>query len=408
MTTTDRLTNISIAVFIVSYVGFYYAEFLVFVWIGYLLLGSAIILNIVHKRRCARSGLIFIGLTILFVLLTYLSCIWSYDYDETLNASIQLIKTVVIILLMVSLINNERRLRIALFWLSVGSVIYGLLYLQHVDLSTLGSERLSFSTSDSSDSDNLPNYNVVSMYVAFAAVYFTWLVVGKQTPKYRIINIMLLITAVVVVFVFGSRKSILMMALGVLYFLFGPQAKASVRIKLLLLVLCSILIALTILPETYVNYIFSRFDNILGGSGKIELDGSDMIRMEMITDGLDWFWEKPILGNGFYSFPSLFGNKTGIFAYAHNNCVEVLCDLGIIGLVLFYYPLIKPLLLGKKIIKHSQLSNLMFILGLLNIFGGMFIVTYLDRISWLLTALIFVGINIEYAKIKNAVQLSKY
>ncbi len=401
MTTTDKFTNISIAVFLVTYVGLYYAEYLVFVWIGYLLLGSAIILNILQKRRCARSGLIFIGITIIFVLLAYFSSIWSYDYDETLNAASQLLKTVVIILLMVSLINNEQRLRIALFWLSVGSVIYGLLYLQHVDLSTLGSDRLSYSTFDSSDSDNLPNYNVVSMYVAYAAVYFTWLIVDNQTSKYKILNIAFLIAAVVAVFIFGSRKSILMMALGVLYFLFGPRAKSSVRIKLFILVFSSILIALTILPETYVNYIFSRFDNIFGGSGKIELDGSDMIRMEMINDGLSWFWEKPILGNGFYSFPSLFGNKTGLFMYAHNNYVELLCDLGIIGFILFYYPIIRPIVVGRRILKYSPLTSVLFILGLLNILGSMFIVTYLDRTSWLLSSSIFVGINMEYIRIKS-------
>ncbi len=61
-------------------------------------------------------------------------------------------------------------------------------------------------------------------------------------------------------------------------------------------------------------------------------DSSYLTRTEMIQQGLQLWKQAPLFGNGMDAFRGLSGRGT----YSHNNYVELLCDLGLIGVVLFY------------------------------------------------------------------------
>jgi O-antigen ligase len=61
-------------------------------------------------------------------------------------------------------------------------------------------------------------------------------------------------------------------------------------------------------------------------------DSSYRTRTDMIQQGLQLWKQSPLFGNGTDAFRGLSGRGT----YSHNNYVELLCDLGIIGVVLFY------------------------------------------------------------------------
>ena len=61
-------------------------------------------------------------------------------------------------------------------------------------------------------------------------------------------------------------------------------------------------------------------------------DSSYVTRTEMIQQGLQLWKQSPLFGNGTDAFRGLSGRGT----YSHNNYVELLCDLGIVGVVLFY------------------------------------------------------------------------
>jgi O-antigen ligase len=61
-------------------------------------------------------------------------------------------------------------------------------------------------------------------------------------------------------------------------------------------------------------------------------DSSYRTRAEMIQQGIQFWRQAPLFGNGTDAFRSLSGKGT----YSHNNYVELLCDLGILGVTLFY------------------------------------------------------------------------
>ena len=65
----------------------------------------------------------------------------------------------------------------------------------------------------------------------------------------------------------------------------------------------------------------------------------DTSRVTLFQYGMNWFLDNPILGVGINNFRVL-STKTSEFAgmsfYAHNNYVELLVDIGIVGIVIYY------------------------------------------------------------------------
>ncbi len=61
-------------------------------------------------------------------------------------------------------------------------------------------------------------------------------------------------------------------------------------------------------------------------------DSSYRKRADMAEQGLKLWQQAPVFGNGLDAFRGLSGQGT----YAHNNYVELLCDLGLVGTLLFY------------------------------------------------------------------------
>lgn len=61
-------------------------------------------------------------------------------------------------------------------------------------------------------------------------------------------------------------------------------------------------------------------------------DSSYRTRAEMLEQGLRLWKAAPVFGNGLDAFRGLSGQGT----YSHNNYVELLCDLGVTGVLLFY------------------------------------------------------------------------
>lgn len=77
-------------------------------------------------------------------------------------------------------------------------------------------------------------------------------------------------------------------------------------------------------------------------------DSSTQGRARLIDFGMQLFSESPMIGNGISSFESVFMTQHAAWGTsADNNYVELLADLGITGLILYYVPLI--VLLTKAI-----------------------------------------------------------
>ncbi len=81
-------------------------------------------------------------------------------------------------------------------------------------------------------------------------------------------------------------------------------------------------------------------------------DSSYRKRVTLIQQGLRLWRGSPLLGNGLDSFRGLSGQGT----YAHNDYVELLSDLGLIGLLLFYAMHVKILIGANRLPGALRLS----------------------------------------------------
>ena len=71
-------------------------------------------------------------------------------------------------------------------------------------------------------------------------------------------------------------------------------------------------------------------------SGETDGDGSAQTRIRMIEKAYEIFKEHPILGMGLNTF----AQSAGFGAYAHNNYMELLANLGLSGCLIYYIPLL--------------------------------------------------------------------
>jgi len=80
-------------------------------------------------------------------------------------------------------------------------------------------------------------------------------------------------------------------------------------------------------------------------------------RLEMLQIGIDLWAQSPLWGNGNEAFRVLAG-LDGF--YSHNNYIELLCNYGGIGIILFYFPILSVLwmsLRGFFAHQHDQLKK---------------------------------------------------
>lgn len=80
----------------------------------------------------------------------------------------------------------------------------------------------------------------------------------------------------------------------------------------------------------YIGYRMETFFNFLRGEGKI--DASTLVRQVLVDQAVAFWKQSPIIGNGLDTFKVM--SSYGV--YSHNNYVELLCNLGIIGVIVYY------------------------------------------------------------------------
>ena len=102
-------------------------------------------------------------------------------------------------------------------------------------------------------------------------------------------------------------------------------------------IIISILLSLDVISDSLIARFEMTFAMMEGQTGM--MGAGDIERQNMINSGLRYFSNSPIWGNGQGNFSYLFSleNSSGhIGHYSHNNYVELLCNLGIIGFIVYY------------------------------------------------------------------------
>lgn len=200
------------------------------------------------------------------------------------------------------------------------------------------------------------NYNTYTTPLCLAFIISAYYSLSKK-KKMMLLPMMILAAVSVLA---GSRKTIVVLpVIIVLYLVNQSNIKDCVKGILGAIVLVAVLVGVIMnveflsgIKESLLNaikaYLFGETENI-GNSA----EG----RMYLIDTAMEVWFEHPILGIGWNNFR--YCNELGL--YSHNNYVETLACLGIVGFILYYCQHIRACLLTFT--RKNYLSKL--ILGIL-------------------------------------------
>ncbi|WP_335341999.1 O-antigen ligase family protein [Bacillus alkalicola] len=139
------------------------------------------------------------------------------------------------------------------------------------------------------------------------------------------------------------------------------------------------------------------YSSLLGDGG----DGTT--RLNMIKWGFGWFLESPIWGYGIGNYRMLLFEVIGRESYAHNNFIELLVGVGIIGFILYYFMYFYVFYNLYQLIK----KKVPFAITLFALFTTWFLaetgaVNYTSKMTYVL-----LGICIAYIRLNKSARLKR-
>ncbi len=156
----------------------------------------------------------------------------------------------------------------------------------------------------------------------------------KRSSAIVIVHLVSIILAVYTIILTASRKGILFGSLLIILFLVLNYSKWIWIIKRYYIYISILTIVISIMNfegikkniEKPLDRFISLFETVKGGAE----EGSSNARVRFVKNGWKGFKEQPWIGHGADSF------RYYNVLYAHNNYIELLFDLGIIGPIIYY------------------------------------------------------------------------
>lgn len=307
-----------------------------------------------NKLIARETNLIYILWGISFILLNYLSMLWALNYGYLIKV-IKLLVVRSIALWLISLISiAEKDNFFMLLKIFIAANIMNMLYILYkIDLTALVNVRIGAESLGQGW-----NANTIGMTMAFAAFCSYFLYMNETGTKKRWLYLTIIMLFATIIILTGSKKALFILILLPLFFYF-LRSKNKKKSGLIIFAIIVFIIFLVMNVPALYNIIGERFEALLSyftGIGKT--DSSTRVRMKMINQGFLWFKEKPFLGYGANNYTQLYGDMTGRYTYSHNNFIELLVNLGIIGAAIYYF--IYVYIIKKSLRKRNIFSNFAF------------------------------------------------
>lgn len=237
------------------------------------------------------------------------------------------------------------------------------------------------------------NINSVAYKSCLSFLLLIYFALKEKNKNYWLLTIMPLI----IVIGTQSKKVLAILVLGLIILAINwiksdkKSQKTKMKIILLILFLVTVLIALLILINSPIilgwkKRIFGLIEAILGlGKG----DRSTRKRIQFLKLGIGQFIHTPILGMGIDNSRLLTIDFLGYPIYLHNNMIELLSGVGLVGFTLYYgmyYYIFKNLLKNKK----DEYFSIILILFFSSIICDIGAVTYYYKITYIVLSILII------------------
>lgn len=324
----------------------------------------------------------FIIWSLLIILVSAASIQWSFDSRQSEIMTRGLLSIALTSNLLIGYIDNQSKITELYKMFVLGGVALLIRLLTIIPPSQWLSSRLG------SVEFGL-NSNVVGIFLTFSAIFSFYLAKYNNSKK----NYFLVLIFLFSIFLTGSRKAIFMVIsgiVGILYFNtkgLSSKVRVTFSIIFLMFVVYFMLMNIPTLYQIAGQRIEILINSIIGtGTGDI----STNIRGNMVEKGISLLKERPLIGYGIGSYTKVANYGT----YSHNNYIELLVGVGILGTFTYYSMYIY---LIKKLFKYKgnpSVSPLLVIVILMTIIDYGF-VSYYTVLYHLLLAISYSVIKLQ-------------
>lgn len=228
------------------------------------------------------------------------------------------------------------------------------------------------------------NTNTIGIYTSISmclGIYYA--IFNKETKNlaYKFIFLGGAFVSFIMAMASGSKKSfIIIFTFWISVFIYKQVGSKNLArgIKYIIIIIIAVFTMLYLIQNvTIFSGIATRMDSLFSflevGKGGV----SEVERASFISEGIHYWLQSPICGNGLGSSVYYMG------MYAHNNFVEILMSLGILGFIVFYSPIISAiknyLMYKKRTRSEDELTVLGFALLITSFVCGIAAIYYFDR-----------------------------
>ena len=240
------------------------------------------------------------------------------------------------------------------------------------------------------------NVNMISFVCVISIIINVFFAIYE---KLHIYDILLLFSTIILVAGCGSRKSLLILVIGILLvYVFkimseGLTLKGLKYVLLMILALISFAVAAS---SAYFSGIMGRMEGLIAAiTGTGTVDHSTWLRQQMILLGLAIFQKHPIGGIGI-GCPRILAYSTfGTNSYLHNNYAELLAGGGALGFVIYYAPYIYLLiqLWKNRKLKFFQETHIILIIYFCMFVADYGMVSYYSKLHYFLMVVGFMCVD---------------
>lgn len=322
---------------------------------------------------------------LLFALLCFISYIYSYAPDDTLDKT----KTIAIVVLMsISIyqyIARGGKIDFALKAYTTSGTLMALYIISKAHL-VVGS-RLGDAVGDA---------NLVGITLALSTTVALYLFFVER----NFIYILQFLCMGYVILLTGSRTAVALLFLAVIVLIYVSAYTFHWKLQTVIIITIALAVAIYALwqaimtiPALYnaLGIRIISFFQISRGQHSINNERSMQNRMLFAMRALDWFADSPIWGNGINSFPEY--NATfadGRYCFSHCNYTELLSGLGILGFIMYYGIYLYSLFYAWK--SHHRAASkykvLLCALIMELLIGDIGLVVYYEKCTWVLIAIL--------------------
>jgi len=294
----------------------------------------------------------------LLLLSSFSSSIYSVDESNTLGNALLLVPSLIICTTAIILIQTrEDILGIIKCFSFCGLALV---------LTLWGTNMLEYTAGYRLGNNLYTGANELGRSLMFSQICALWLAINEK--RFRYLNIANIIVMSYAMFLTGSRKYIIVIIIFACINLIFKSGNIMKKLTSLVIILLGSIIVYTLVMKvpSFYDLFGYRLESLFSFfSSDYRISASDDLRKYLIERGVAYFTERPIFGWGHNSYQVLFGLESGYLLYSHNNYIELLVNLGLIGFVIYYsyyFILVKRIYINK-ISEPLDLFFIGFIIG---------------------------------------------